>query len=268
MALDLTPWPQIRAGGDHVRLVLLHGFMGRKEDWLPVMSLLAGRGVASVAFDLPGHGENLGDDSIPSFDVLLSRLHDQLGLLGAWNLHLAGYSMGGRVAVHHALRYPSRCRSLVMISCSPGLEDADVRRARRASDAVLAGELRSGSMSVFLEKWYRQPIFKSLATRPELLHSLMQARAGNHPLLLADALERWSQGVVNPVWQELARIPMPVKWIGGALDESYKDVPRRLKGLLPGLDVDSLEGVGHAVPAEAPDALAGLLAEWIIRNES
>ena len=50
---------------------------------------------------------------------------------------LAGYSMGGRIALHVALALPDRVGRLVLIGASPGI--ADAQRARRAPRAPTSG---------------------------------------------------------------------------------------------------------------------------------
>ena len=43
-----------------------------------------------------------------------------------------GYSMGGRVALHAALRHPDAVERLVLIGATAGIDDADERAATRA----------------------------------------------------------------------------------------------------------------------------------------
>ncbi len=67
-----------------------------------------------------------------------------LGLLddlGVERPVIAGYSMGGRLALYLALRHPDRCAGLFLESASPGLEDAGERAARRAADGEMATRL-------------------------------------------------------------------------------------------------------------------------------
>src|SRR4051794_29646870 len=56
---------------------------------------------------------------------------------------VVGYSMGGRIALHAALREPDRFASLVLIGVSAGVER---REQRRRSDEALAGWMERSSI--------------------------------------------------------------------------------------------------------------------------
>ena len=49
-----------------------------------------------------------------------------------------GYSMGGRYALHVALRHPELVRRLVLVSATGGIDDPAERAARREGDEALA----------------------------------------------------------------------------------------------------------------------------------
>src|SRR4051812_1005555 len=108
-------------------LLLLHGFTQTGASWGGVLRALAGR-YRALAPDL-GAGP---------WEVELDRLEP---LVSGAPAVLAGYSMGGRLALALALRRPERVARLVLVSASPGLGLAEERAARRTADAALADRI-------------------------------------------------------------------------------------------------------------------------------
>src|SRR5947208_2990467 len=111
-------------------LVLLHGFTQTRQSWRRTARALAGR-YRALAPDLPGHGQaSQRTASFPAVTAYVRALAPQ-------PFTLAGYSMGGRIALHAAFHL--RPERLVLIGASPGIADAAERAARRAADEALAG---------------------------------------------------------------------------------------------------------------------------------
>ena len=254
-------WPLIQAGQGVTPVALLHGFLGRKEDWHPVMATLARRR-RCCALDWPGHGEHRVA-VIPSWDAVLAGLDGQRVALGLDRWHLAGYSMGGRLALHYALAYPDRVASLTIISASTGIEEDDARDRRKEQDRVWADRLRTLPRATFLRQWYDQPVFASLACRPELLETIIHARqSAADPALLAEALEAWGQGRLPGVRRRLVELRCPVQLVAGELDSLYVERAGELKNLLPGGRVVIVSGAGHVAPLENPEATAEAIITW------
>ena len=95
------------------------------------MEAITGRLVGDVdAVDLAGHGPGPHPDDPDAYSIdamaeaVLDR-HDE-------PVHLVGYSMGGRVALTAACRFPGRVRSLSLIGASAGIADPDGRADRAA----------------------------------------------------------------------------------------------------------------------------------------
>ena len=105
-------------------IVLVHGFTGAKENWLPVIGKLAAR-YRVIAPDLPGWGESerhAGGDygavaQVERLAVFLRALPKITGVEGPPAL-LAGHSMGGQIAGLLAARHPRRVDRLALISAS------------------------------------------------------------------------------------------------------------------------------------------------------
>lgn len=237
-------------------VVFLHGFLGAGADWKTVADHL-GRHVFSP--DLPGHG--LNREPPPDFEGLMAWLAARL----PERAHVVGYSMGGRIAQHYAVRFPERVASLTVISASPGIEDEDQRAARRRSDAVWADKLRTMSMSDFLSAWYAQPVFASLRDKTELLSQIIERRSFGEPDLLADALVKWGQGVVPSLWR--THLDVPRQWIFGEQDVAYVKLARNPENPLPG-NIHIIKTAGHTVHLEQPAAVADSIRNFIEEHES
>src|SRR5690606_6250597 len=134
-------------------VLLLHGFLGRGADWDPVALRLA-RLFRPLVPDLPGHGRAVGLAEVAyTMDGAADALAATLDALGLERAAVAGYSMGGRLALHFALRHPERTAALVTVSASPGLRTEAERAARRALDAERATEI-AADLPAFLDRWY------------------------------------------------------------------------------------------------------------------
>lgn len=91
-----TPAGKIAAWrhGEGPAVLLVHGWQDDNSLWSPLISALAELGIASVAFDLPGHGFSDGDSCPPSVAaVALRQIAEQLGPIDA----IVTHSFGGPV---------------------------------------------------------------------------------------------------------------------------------------------------------------------------
>src|ERR1043165_5402154 len=99
-------------------LVLLHGFTQTRQSWRRTAQALQGRYRALVP-DLPRHGQ-----AAPRTPRLHACAASARALSPTRPFTLAGYSMGGRIALHTALTLgPEIVTRLVLVGASPGLAD-------------------------------------------------------------------------------------------------------------------------------------------------
>jgi 2-succinyl-6-hydroxy-2,4-cyclohexadiene-1-carboxylate synthase len=232
-------------------VVFLHGFTHTGASWDPVVAALGER-YRALAPDIRGHGASSSRDPV----TLAAVLHD-LSALAPPRFTLAGYSMGGRIALHAALAFGARIERLVLIGASPGLADPDERRARRAADEGLAGEIEGSSIEAFAERWARTPVLAGQP--PEVLAAVHADRLRNQPAGLARALRGLGTGALSSLWDRLGSVGMPVALVVGERDEKFSAIAAQMASALPDAQVVVVPGAGHAVHLEAPGTVAAVI---------
>jgi 2-succinyl-6-hydroxy-2,4-cyclohexadiene-1-carboxylate synthase len=170
----------------------------------------------------------------------------------------AGYSMGGRLGLRLALDRPDLVRALVLVSSTPGIEDSAERAARVESDERWAARAERTAVDEFLREWLAQPMF---ATVPPDAPGLDDRRSLS-PQFLAACLRRLGTGAMEPMWDRLGELAMPVLLVTGTRDEKFTAVARRMLDLLPAGTEHCELDAGHALPLEQPEALAELIADF------
>jgi 2-succinyl-6-hydroxy-2,4-cyclohexadiene-1-carboxylate synthase len=226
-------------------VLFLPGFMQRGDAWAPVAQRLGER--------------------YPS-ELLDHRRHDYEGRLAeiaerGEDAVLCGYSLGGRLALHAALREPRRYRGLVTVGAGAGIDDPGGRAARRAADERLAAWMETAAIEEVVAAWERQPVFADQSDA--LIDAQRPGRLSHDPSELAALLRSAGQGALDPVWDALPRLTAPVLAIAGARDERYGEASRRLAAAVPNGRARIVEDAGHSPQLQRPEAVAELLAEFL-----
>jgi pimeloyl-ACP methyl ester carboxylesterase len=233
-------------GEGPVRVIWLHGWARRGHDFADAANILARQGVASVALDLPGFGASPAPESPGGARRYAEVIAPVVAEIGDGPFVVVGHSFGGTVACVLAVEHPELVRALVLTgapllrSPSPSSSPAAFRALRWlhargvVSDARMeAARQRYGSSD------YRRA---TGVMRDVLVISVNESYEG-----------------------ELARLEVPVTLLWGEDDREVPvDVARRASILLTTTHtLQSLPGVGHLVPSDAPDALATVVGALV-----
>ena len=162
-------------------VVLLHGMKFQAETWreLGTLDALAGMGLHVLAVDMPGFGKSPAFDRQPV--EVLAQFFAQLGLERAL---LVGPSMGGRIALEFAIKYPQRIAGLVLVGA------VGVEENRAGLTNITVPTLWSGGLRI---RFRRLPTATSYLlksrTRPEKF-----IPEAPHPCYLAQP-DRWHESL-------------------------------------------------------------------------
>ncbi|MCY3969950.1 MAG: alpha/beta fold hydrolase [Acidobacteria bacterium] len=241
--------------------VLIHGFSGSPKSWRSVRARLE---VASYAPAVCGHGG--GHPTAPtvppgrSFEAEVDRLASLIGKTAPAPRYLAGYSLGGRLALALLVRHPRLFAGATLIGANPGIGDEGERAERREADGKWARLIEERGLDEFDLEWSRLSLFASQSRlEPGVLEEQRRIRLGHDRAVLASAMRTLSLGAMPDYRLSLSSISCPVELIVGSLDSKFIGLARKMAGVFPAATVRVVDGVGHNVPLEAPARLAGLL---------
>jgi pimeloyl-ACP methyl ester carboxylesterase len=259
---------EIAEAGDGGRpLLLVHGFGGAKEDFVPYLDLLAALGWHAVAPDLRGHGasDQPVDEAAYSLDIFTADLIALADALGWSRFALLGHSMGGMVVQVLALAHGDRLERLILMDTSHGVpEGVD-------SDIVELGQavVRDGGMALLvsaskeIEDPLASPAYQRLVRdRPGYgLWSDSKTLAASPAMWLSMSGQLVSQA---DRIDDLASLDLPVLVLVGELDTPFLAQSERMAKVIPEARLVVLPNGGHSPQFEAPDdwwlALTSFLA--------
>ncbi len=229
------------------RVVLVPGFTQTQASWRGVRRVVAAS-CEVIALDVPDR---------ETFAATAAAIGEQ----GRHAVY-AGYSMGGRLALRLALDRPELVRALVLVSSTAGIADDAARAERIASDEALAVSVERDGVDAFLERWLAQPLFAGV---PEDAPGIRERR-GLSAGYLAHCLRVLGAGAMEPLWDRLGELRMPVALVTGRSDAKYDKLAvtmlERLRGDVVHIRLDG----GHALPLEQPAVLGGFVASFAAQH--
>lgn len=246
------------AYGSGPPLVILHGLFGSGENWRTLARRFAERYHVHTV-DLPGHGASppLRPLTYPAMAEAVRAFLDEAGLA---SVYLMGHSMGGKVAMELALSDPARVGRLVVVDIAP-------RRYPPSHTGLLAA-MRGLDLGAVAS---RNDAGRALAgaipdpvVRQFLLKNLVRE---------ADAAYRWQldlDGIhagydaLSGSLESLDLYDGPTRFIRGARSDYVRDADlETIRAYFPQADIVTIPDAGHWVHADAPDAFAEVVEEFL-----
>jgi len=241
------------AGGAGEPLVLVHGLAGRALDFAPLMPALA-KNHRVLALDLLGYGASDRpnvDYSVTLETTILRRFLDSQGLS---RVDLAGWSMGGWIALDFAVQAPERINRLVLLD-SAGLKFTPTFDPFLFSPHTLADI---------------QELEKLLTTHPGHIPAFIM-RDFLHQLEAEDwVIERTVTNMLagrELLDGKLASVTMPVLIVWGKQDKlTPLSIGEAMHREMPQSVLAILDGCGHLAPVECHDRVLASMQRFFSAN--
>ncbi len=249
-------------------LVLLHGFLGAGNDWEQLAERLSAQYYV-IAPDIPGHGETtlvmpsskeISSISFYSMESVAQVMIGVLDKIGIETAYLCGYSMGARLSLFLALRFPTRFRAVMLLSGTAGLKTEEERTLRREHDERLAKRLDTEPFPDFLQFWYNQSLFDSFR-ECAVFGSIAAKRVNARPHEVALSLRGMGAGSQPSLWEELPLNQLPITFVAGEKDAKFVALARELHAVTSLSALRIIPSVGHVLHHEAMQEIHALICQ-------
>lgn len=239
--------------GSGVPVVLIHGLTFDRRSWRLPIELLGGR-VRTIAVDLPGHGESRGIPS--SLDDVADQIHAVVVDRSVDRPVVVGHSIGGRIALVYASRYP--VRAVVVVDSSTDLDS--LAREMAELEPALRGDR-------FFETFATLESAMDVELIPEPLRSeVQQCRTVRKAVVLSywDELFRTEP---TQLQAQFARTTGAISAPCLALFGRRLTVGEReqVRALLQAAEIDEWPDRGHCLHLVEPTRFASLVAAFAAR---
>jgi pimeloyl-ACP methyl ester carboxylesterase len=248
--------------GSGAPLVLLHGVGHRRQAWTAVLDRLAPYREV-IAVDLPGHGQSPpmdtgGEPAVSAMLGAVTALFDDLGLQRP---HVAGNSLGGRLALEAAVA--GRAASVTALSPAGFWRSEREARTARAIFQVMetaGGGLRRFAPSLARHTAGRALVYGAIVSRPSRL-TPEQALGDMAAFLAAGDARHAVLAQMTPFTGQVPDgIPVTIAW--GTRDRLLRP-PQVLvaRARLPQARIRPLPGCGHVPMTDDPALVANVLLQ-------
>jgi pimeloyl-ACP methyl ester carboxylesterase len=252
--------------GDGAPLILIHGGMGSRKEYVDGLVRHLKTDIRSIAYDQRDSGDTTNEDAPYSMSDHAADCVGLIKAVGLEQVHVMGGSYGAQVALHVAIEHPECVRSLILRSASPGgaiaAEDLASVRATSLSEAELV-ESPEERARRSLEAFYT-PQF--IDEHPETLAHITGFMAGHDDPTRMQ--RRLAAAFDHDVCDSVAEISAPTLILHGSDDLVIRvHQAEWLASQIPDSKLVVFEGMRHGLVTEQPERTAALVHEFVLAHE-
>ncbi len=232
-------------------IIIMHGLFGASDNWLTVGKKLADT-YSVYLLDLRNHGQSPHSDDF-SFNGMIEDLLEFRSDHNLENISLLGHSLGGKIAMKYALRFPRHLDNLIIVDISPIDRDSsniqffiNIIHAMKTLDFTIIQSRKQADESLKHE-------IQNIAIRQFLLKNLTRKKDNSLTWKLnLGAIEQNIHILKEGVFSKEPFSEPTLFLRGGNSDYIPLQDEELILRLFPYAKIATIAGAGHWVHADAP----------------
>ena len=253
-------WGRLGSGPD---VVFCHGTPWASELWRPCAEALAPYFTVHL-WDMPGYGQSSKHaEHRVSLDVQGELFADLLAHWGLRSPQVVAHDYGGAVALRAHLLHGASFRSMALVdvvALAPwGSDFFHLVREHADVFSALPSAVHAGALRAYIEGASHAGI------APGAMESLVAPWiAGPGQAAFYRQIAQADQAYTDEIEGLYPGLDVPVLVVWGSEDTWIPvDRAHRLSELIPGAQLRLIEGAGHLIQLDQPEALATTLTRWL-----
>jgi pimeloyl-ACP methyl ester carboxylesterase len=245
--------------GEGSWLLLVHGMLASRAQWLPNLEALATVS-RPVVVELLGHGRSPSPEDPEPYrpESYVEEFERIRRVLGAEDWLICGQSLGAALTLRYALDHPDRVRGHVFTNSNSALAEPEWSEAIRSGLREQARRLEAGGRKIIDE----MPIHpgRSRHTPPDVRDALVADCALHDPRGVVQTLLYTVPD--SPVRGRVGKNRVPSLLVVGEREAQFAPHARFAEEAMPSLEVVRLDA-GHAVNLQAAKGFNDAVARFV-----
>ena len=242
-------------------IIMLHGIGGNRTNWWDQIQYFQNDHLA-IAWDARGYGDSDDFEGSLIFEDFSEDLITVFDHFRIETAHIVGLSMGGRIAMRFAARYPKKVKSLCLVDTHLGFQKMD-KKKRDAFIASRKEPLLAGKETSHIAPDVAESLCSSQAISGAK-EKFIESMSHLHKESYIKAIE---SSVNDDRFDEYHKIKSPTIVIVGEDDElTPLDMAIEIQKNIVGAELSVIPNAGHLSNFEQPDSFNSVLATFLSKQ--
>lgn len=237
-----------RIEGQGKPLLILHGFLGMSDNWKTFGALYAAEGFQVHLLDLRNHGKSFHSDAF-SYEIMAQDILEYCQANNLEKVSIIGHSMGGKVAMLFATKYPEMVDKLIVADIGPKYyapHHQDILAGLNAVDFSTKPDRTAVEETLY-------PYIPDFGTRQFLMKSLFWKEPGQLAFRFNLPVFNAKIEIIGTALPEGAVFEKPTLFLRGGnsnyiLDSDMSEIKKHF----PNFELATIPNVGHWLHVENP----------------
>jgi esterase len=247
-----------RKYGEGKPVIILHGLFGMSDNWATFSKKLAAENFTVYTPDLRNHGNSPHSEDF-NYTLLADDLNEFIQQHELSNPILIGHSMGGKVIMNFALKYPVVAKKMIII-------DMGIKKYKIHNDDLL-NAMAITKLSAMGSRTEIEEALHRIIPTPKVVQLLMKNVQRNEENIfswkinIASLLNNFHE--IFSAVDDRQTVEIPALFVAAEISDylSEADLPS-IKKIFPSAEMITISGSSHWVHADKPDELLKIIQQF------